>query len=70
MKHFDEILYIPADMDMVEIAMEIQSQFKENSVVKVMYDEDCDEFDIEAGDLLGYFTTDSLRKQGYLSEWS
>ena len=70
MKHFDEILYIPSDMDMVEIAMEIESQFAENAVVKVIYDNSDEDFEIKEGDVLGYFTTDSLKKEGYLKDWA
>jgi len=61
-----QVLYIPPDMDMVEIAMEIQSQFSENDEVHVYYEDDWEEMGIEEGDYLGSLTLEGLRKEGYL----
>lgn len=62
-----QTLYIPTDMDMVEIAMEIQSQFSEHDEIDVYYDGDYPEFGINDGDFLGTFTIEGLRKEGYIS---
>jgi hypothetical protein len=60
-------LYVPFDMDMLEIAMEIQSQFKEDDEVYVYYEGNDEYFEIKDGDFLGKFTLEGLRLEGYLS---
>ena len=62
-----QTLYIPTDMDMLEIAMEIQSQFSEQDEIDVYYEGDWPEFGIKDGDYLGTFTLEGLRKEGYIS---
>jgi hypothetical protein len=62
-----QVLYIPCDMDMAELAMEIQNQFDESDEVHVYYESGWEEFGISAGDFLGAFTIEGLKKEGYLT---
>lgn len=59
-------LYVPSDIDMVELAMEIQNQFTEEDEVHVYYADSWEEFDVSAGDRLGVFTLERLRVEGLI----
>jgi hypothetical protein len=62
-----DTLYIPTDMDMLEIALEITSQFSEHDEIEVVYEESNPELGIKKGDSLGVITFDFLRGEGYIS---
>lgn len=62
-----ETLYVPTDIDMLELAMEINNQFSETDEVTVIYENSDEDMGISNGDILGVFTITGLKMEGYLS---